>query len=521
MNALSDEGLRWHEIGVGVQGWSLLGEAPQENRGFVEWTSYVFEKPHEDWSLYIDDERLEDDAESPSCWRWKPLFFAGEVTAELVRSDGSRAGLFLLDVAPNPGKMGRDVFSQMVRELWDADPTLVIGSEPATRPIGDLGTTEDPWLAFARLRRYTPEFFRAIRLIRARPRLALRVQRESAPLHHVRRVDRRTASALVRTPAIALLLAGTQDAPPFNPNSRLDVPVVEETVDSAANRSMFALVLALRRRGSQVLDRLQREVDSERESETRTSLALRWLVRRKYLDNLISQLTVLTRQSPFSLLQRPEITAAGLTAIAADPIYSRAWSRGWRALRPGVDSSDASERLWVSPSWEIYERWCFLRLGQLLGAALPTWNWRRMKTPHRWVGTCPGRHAELRLQPKFRSHEQETNKRWSISRERVPDLVLTVSDAEAVRFIVFDAKYSSTRANVLDAMGSAHIYQDSLRMGSRRPDASLLLVPSSGGASWLEEPAFQLEHRVGIHPFSPDGHATLPDLVTQALKNLT
>ena len=106
---------------------------------------------------------------------------------------------------------------------------------------------------------------------------------------------------------------------------------------------------------------------------------------------------------------------------------------------------------------------------------------------------------------------------WSISKERVPDLVLTMYDSKGVRFIVLDAKYRTSRPNVLDAMESAHIYQDSLRIGSRRPEASLLLIPSSGGASWLEDPAFQAEHRMGVHAFSPGGDLAIPLLIKQIL----
>ena len=108
------------------------------------------------WTLFVDDERLQDDPGEASRCYWEPLFFAGEVTAELVHSDGRSAALFLLDVSPDPAKIGRDVFAEMVSELWRADPSLVLGCEPATNPIGATGTFDDPWLAFARLRRYAP-----------------------------------------------------------------------------------------------------------------------------------------------------------------------------------------------------------------------------------------------------------------------------------------------------------------------------------------------------------------------------
>jgi hypothetical protein len=39
-------------------------------------------------------------------------------------------------------------------------------------------------------------------------------------------------------------------------------------------------------------------------------------------------------------------------------------------------------------------------------------------------------------------------------------------------------------------------------------------VPSSSGADWLEDPAFQEEHRVGIHVLSPESDTPIPSLVT-------
>ena len=331
----------------------------------------------------------------------------------------------------------------------------------------------------------------------------------------VAELDRRTATALARSPALAVLLRGSGHAPADSENGRLDVPFVEETLDSSANRAMFALVLALIRRGLRLHDRLQELVDRASDSATRTSLGVRWPARKQVLAELVIRLKALRHQLPFAHVQRPEITAAGLTAVAADPSYARAWGRGWRALRRGLESGPSVERLWVSPSWEIYERWCFLRLGQLLSAARPEWHWSRR--PDCWVGLSGTCRAELRLQPTFRSSPEETGRMWSISKERVPDLVLTVESAAGTRFLVLDAKYRSSRSNVLDAMASAHIYQDSLRIGPNRPDASLLLVPSGGGAPWLEAPTFQMMHQVGVHVLAPDRDNTIPEAITAVL----
>jgi hypothetical protein len=505
--------VRWRCDGDPLSDWHVLRPAPVGNPGFTEAKRYVFQKPCGDWSFHVDDEPLPDDPSKPSCWIWEPGFFAGEVTAEMVRADDKNTVLFLFDVAPDASKLGRDVFMRMVNELWQEDPLLVVGSEPATTPNGDLGDQEDPWAAFSRLRRYGPDVLRALGTVRAYPRRTLRSRRDSVPLHQVRRTDRQTAATLLRSSAIRLFAPRAEESPDLVRNYRVDIPRVEETVDSAANRTTLALILSLLRRTRVLGERLQGLVEGENVSATRTSLATRWPRRKQFLESLAVQLKIVLRLDPFMQVQRADVTAAGLTAIAADPVYSRVWSCGWLALRHGVEFDTSTERLWVSPSWEIYERWCFLRVGKLLAAGMPAWGWHRSRKPDRWVGSAGDRRGELVLQPKFPAYDCATGMMRSISSERVPDVVLKVERAGDIRFAVLDAKYRASRTNVLDAMESAHIYQDSLRIKSRRPEGSLLLVPSSAGAGWLEDPTFHEEHRVGIHALSPDSDSPLPSLI--------
>ncbi len=494
--------------------WEVLQPAPALNGGFSECKRYVFEKLDLGWSFRIDDEPLGE--ASASEWWWEPGFFAGEVTAELLNAAGNTLALFLLDVSADARKLGRDVFSRMIKEIRDEDPELVLGSEPARTMVGDLGESDDPWLAFARLRRHGAEFLRAVPPLIVHPRRALDARRDTSPIHLVRRVDRTTAAGLVRSPAIALFSeAGADVDLRFPADCRLDVLVVQEILDCAANRAMLALILALIRRTRSLLARLQSATDSELESETRTPLSRRWPARRDTLERLGEQLTRVVRKSPFIHVSRPDVTAAGLTAIATDPDYARAWSQGWRALRRGVAQGDTTERMWISPSWEIYERWCFVRLGRTLAMEAPEWQWQRKND--RWEGTWCDQRAELILQPTFPSKAAPRQGMWSISKERIPDLVLRVESTDGARFVVLDAKYRTSRSAVLDAMESAHIYQDSLRVGSRRPEASLLLVPASGGANWLEDVEFHSTHRVGVHILSPGDDSRLPAAVRVAL----
>ena len=107
-----------------------------------------------------------------------------------------------------------------------------------------------------------------------------------------------------------------------------------------------------------LLVELGQRLEKEVESELRTALIARWPLRRGQLETLIAQLVAVLRRSPLCDVTRPEVTAAGLTAIAADPAYASDWRSGWQAMRDGADLSSEPERMWLSPSWEIYERWC-------------------------------------------------------------------------------------------------------------------------------------------------------------------
>lgn len=487
--------LQWREAG---QPWFPVAPRPASTTGFVEGRKVQFRAnaKAESLALLVDDEPLEP---ADGGWCWTPGFFAGEVEA-VLHQRGRVVGSFVLDVSPHPAKLGRETFQQMIEELWAFSPELLLGSEPATTPTGELGALEDPWIAFARLRRYGPDVVRALGDVVGCPRRRLQVQRGSAPAYHVRRVDRTTARLALRTPAAALLRRSHQAVAVMPADCRLDVPVVEDTLDCAPNRTLLVMARSVLRRAEVLHDTLADIVAKERLSDTTTPLAPRWPARRQVLAELIANLKAVLRREPFSAVRGGEVTAAGLTAVAADPSYARAWSRGWKTLRPAGDGS--SERLWLSPTWEIYERWCFLALGRGL-MELPDWEWRWTDAHRRCVGRRGAQIAELILQPTFPSSPVPKPGFWSVSRERIPDIVLRVTGPSDSRLVVFDAKYRTSREAVLDAMASAHIYQDSLRLGARRPDASMLLVPAAGGAPWLEDASSVALHAVGVVACSP------------------
>jgi hypothetical protein len=66
-----------------------------------------------------------------------------------------------------------------------------------------------------------------------------------------------------------------------------------------------------------------------------------------------------------------------------------------------------------------------------------------------------------------------------------------------MRVLVLDAKWRSGRSNVLDAMESAHIYHDALRVGNVRPSPCVLMLPGHSEVEELEKSEFVLTNGVG------------------------
>jgi hypothetical protein len=300
---------------------------------------------------------------------------------------------------------------------------------------------------------------------------------------------------------------------------QLDVPVAEQHFDGAANRCLVAFARAVLNRIRWVTDELERRAADDTPSDTRTALAPRWPVRRDFLARLHDEVLRILRREPFSRVTRPEITAAGLNATAADPFYSRAQGLAWRILRLGLSGPPIDERLWMSPTWEIYERWCFIRLARMLRSAYPHLTWNHAdRHPTKAIaarrGSSGHSSVELLLQPVFLSWDQ-SGARWrSLSGQRVPDLVITYESSEGVRFIVLDAKYRVDRGSVLEGMGSAHLYHDALRYCGRSPDLALLLIPGPSGAQWLEDASFHGEHRVGATVLGPLQATPSPEVLS-------
>ena len=500
----------------------------EANCGFQEREEAVFvASPGLDCRLLIDDQELKRNtdaegsgsrsggavakgAEAPS-WTWTPGFYAGTVRAELLDRSDRVLGAWWLDVSPDPEKMGREIFGRMVEEIVDFDERLLAGDEPARRRLGAVGFSDDPHVLFERLRRRADDLERALAAIQREPASIPRPRRQRLPFRAVRRADLRTVRVAAQDPAA---LAAIGQVPNLQPTlsvdsygvPHFDVPQVERRLDAPVNRCALYLLRGVRRRCRYLSLRFDQLANEDRSRETRTALQGRLERRRAILARIERSVSTAERRPPFTETRRPELSAAGLTAVAAHPLYSRFWRVGWEALRRGASLLDPKDPLPLGPSWEVYEHWCFVEVARLLRHWLPDWNWSASKARggsrlRFSVKGCRGAcSVGLYLQKTApSSNGQERSGLWSVSRELRPDLVVRWKRGERRGFVVLDAKYRTGRDSVLRGMAeSAHVYRDALRWGTDRASASLLLVPCvKRGVEWLADEAYVARHCVG------------------------
>ena len=329
---------------------------PPVNSGFSELQEVIFQGPTcLGWRLLVDDAPLDPVADSPGEWKWTPGFYAGEVDVEMRNADNKPVGRWRLDVSPDPDKASREIFQQMLDDIFKYNRALALGQEPAQRQFGTLDEFADLIIEFYRLRSRVEQIDRSLVAVNREPVQTLRPRRHLTLPHLVRRADRQSARAALRQPAL-LAIAGVlpKETVSFTQPPVVDTPAVEYHYDNPANRCLLYMLRQLQQRCSELTKKLQKNVDKENSSETETALTPRWPVWKKVLSQLNQRLERASRQLPFRDVTRPEVTAAGLNAVAAHPLYAQVWRVGWEALRRGIAGSEQADWLPLSPTWGIY-----------------------------------------------------------------------------------------------------------------------------------------------------------------------
>lgn len=474
-------------------------------------------------TVLVDDVPLPAVSGAINCWSWTPGFYAGSVLAEVFDGMARLVGIWTIDVSPNPAKLGRDAFLAMVQELHAFDPQLVFGDSPARSTFGAEGRQSDPFLIYARLKAHGPSFAQAMKTLARAPQQQLVHRRELRPIHRARSLDVQTVLSAARSATAIAALGLTGSNVESSEEVLFDVPSSYRTDDSPANRTMLARLLAVLRC---VRDVRTTFVDGQGALGGRYSdetLQASLPARIRFLEKLEADLRSILRCSPFDRVRRAEISAAGLNAVAANPDYGRASKLGWHAIRPGIEGTAAFDQLPMGPTWQVFERWAFLRLVNASQALLPGSALRIDRLGSRddcfrvTLETDKGRLA-VHLQPRFPAFDQaESHGFRSISAERYPDLVATWDGDGMKRLVVFDAKYRVSRSGVLEGMGSAHLYRDSLRYMGVRPSHAFLLTPAPTETGTLELDGYSAAEGVGIIPLIDTAQPRMVELLRRHL----
>lgn len=499
--------------------WSEL-QPGQVGTGLHEDTDYMLATGAQPSArVFIDDVELR--REATSFLKWRPSFYAGRVAVDVVAPGEQRARYFL-DVSPSQAKSGQAEFDEMVADIRAFDQALLGGASSASMEFGH--TVKPGKLAsdilLARLREHGPAFLSAVEAIASSPHRSLAAEAKVLPLSRIRRLHHSS----LQDRRLAAMATGYSPSPEAMDTLQVSSLTSAPTFDTQANRALLALL----RRFRAALTTTYEKVRELKLGSPPEEQALRMERRLEDLDRLGLRTHKLLFGPLFSEVTSSETSSAGLTQIAAQPTYSRAYRLGCRSLSSDVAGADSSDQLHVAPSWGIYETWCYLRVLRTVSEVTgisgePSEPSAVAAESATSFALNDGASLEVLFQATFPALKKSSKRPgWSLSRERRPDIVLVHRFGETTRFLVLDAKWRSGRENVLDAMASAHIYHDGLRVGEARPTLCVLLLPGEDTVPELEADAFLEAHGVGaIKCVCVDGvgEKRQRDLIKQWLSN--
>jgi hypothetical protein len=470
--------------------------------GFLEDTDYEIRSEPTTQRVFVDDVELL----AVSGWfQWRPCFYAGQVRVEVLHTSGAQA-TYSLAISPTEKKADDVDFASMIECIRAFDQTLLGGTSAATMAFGNEGRSglHADHVLLTRLRLYGHEFLDAVVTLTRSPHQKLSADRQLLPLARARRLH----PTALRERKLSALINGTSLAVDQLDTVQVHVLTSAPTVDTPANRVLLGLLkrfratlIALREKVSAL--RLNADKDEQQNRRDR---------RIAVLDQLEAKATKLIQHHPFTAVKTGAAGSSGLTQVAAHPVYNKAYRLGCAAMASRVEGEQSFDQLHMPPSWGIYESWCFLQtlacLEQLLDIKMTAAKPKAVQAQLAFHAQLSSTHTiEVLFQASFPSSKPYAGRvGWSISRERVPDILIVEHKASTSRSVVLDAKWRSGRRNVLEAMESAHIYHDSLRIDHLAPSRCVLLMPGAREVESIGESEFINTHRVGaISEFLPHG----------------
>lgn len=453
-------------------------------------------------------------------WLLPIEFWVGGNVLRVKLADGEQT--FGVKVLPDPQKLTELTWEAIVHDLEAYLSGLTVGLSGG-RAGSASGSRVSLNLVTEALLPLIPALLRSLREVLADPKEETHTHRGHVPLHRTRQVERETIVWLGHQPhAAAHLRPGVDDsragAPPFVPVQR-----GVETLDHPVNR--YTAWLCWR------IERTLRECARLwAEHTTGNDDSAEWARARSIAcAEAATKLSRMVRSSFLRDLRRQPPSDTALLVATNAPNYAKFQRIARRFLTPMFDPRDSDNSpVALRESYGLYELWCLLEVQRALSDVVPSMQWKQteeqteaqkrklLSGTGRGVKfeaiTTKGRAVTLEFNPTFSSfwtctRNGERKRRWSLSGERRPDIVLTArgGDASPV-WLILDAKYRVTMHALADAFSSVHIYRDSLRDDTHggKVGQAALLAPTklAETAGWFDEDFFA-EHRCGVFELRP------------------
>lgn len=479
---------------------ALLGSLrPNETlEGFQELGKYSILRPTSKSSLYIDDSPIPTDS-SDAYWEWSPGFCSGRVAVEVSSPDVFRPQIYFFEVSADKNKVDTAQFRQFLEDIAEYLPEYLLGSdpEPAQAGVGGKSPLVSLWIAYARFKANAEAYLTALQAISERPITRLKYLRESVDISQAKRIDAVTIGFLRSNPSLLNALAhqkdNTLDGPNVIRDTRVNVPFHDPSVDNPPNRLILRQIKEISRQNSW----LQRELVAYKGSgaDAGSDLSQSTPRRLRYLSKFERKLRQITNSETFTAVASQSSRVAGLNAVSANPVYDRTHKLGLSILKKGISELSNAEMQYLSSTWRIYEAWCFCVMASALKEMYPDYDWALHRSKSYSDSLLEGRKGNriIRLYDQLvcPSLEKENSYGYiSISRERRPDFVLEIENQSSRRFVCLDAKYRVSRPGLLEAMASAHIYQNSIKLNGNPPLASCLIAPNVKNVERLAEKSY-------------------------------
>lgn len=203
------------------------------------------------------------------------------------------------------------------------------------------------------------------------------------------------------------------------------------------------------------------------------------------------------------------------------------WDLARQIQSPSFSATSHTDPVSQPPTYTIYEWWCFQQLVKVISTLAdgePLWNEKDPKGQRIEQGSTVSWKIgdsilQLRYNMRFSAFwERQPQQPYSVVGEQRPDFVLMYQQ----RWLVLDAKYRTTRLNVLDAFRSAFSYLESLRLPKfdSRASGCFLLSPKMllESQQWFQ-PKFHRDNHFGVLECAPSKSVlALTNCIRESLK---